>query len=247
MRPNAKRRLTRAGLRIAPALGLLVLLALPACAQRPVLKTGLETEGKLVRDVFAPVVAEARRATVRLHPAEGGDPVALGLVISDTGAVLTKASELRDAEGRPLAVIATLADGRSLPLVRVATDPRSDLAVLRAEPAVTGLVFIDPAGDATAAVPEPGSWVAVPGLDAAPDAVGIVSARPRATGRRCGWAWRSFRPRGRGRHARAAGGQRGAGEYGRCAGGGATRRPAAASWAATSWSKPATSLSPCAT
>lgn len=170
---------TRTHRRIAPVLGLLALLALPACAQRPVLKTGLETEGQAVREVFAPVVAHARRATVRLSTAAGGDPVAMGLVVSGTGAVLTKASELRDADGRPRDVIATLADGRRLPLVRVATDPRSDLALLRAEPAAAGLFAIDPAGGTTAAVPAPGSWVAVPGLDAAPDAVGVVSAGPR--------------------------------------------------------------------
>jgi len=175
----------------------LLLLALPACAQRPVLKTGLETEGQAVREVFAPVVAAARRATVRLAPAGGGDSVALGLVISDTGDVLTKASELRDADGRPRDVIATLADGRRLTLAPVATDPRSDLALLRAEPAAAGLFALDPAGGATSAVPAPGSWVAVPGLEAAPDAVGVVSAGPRGLDPvRLGVAF--FRSRGEG-------------------------------------------------
>ena len=169
----------RSGTRVAPVLGLLALLALPACAQRPVLKSGLETEGHAVREVFAPVVAAARRVTVRLSTAAGGDPVALGLVVSNTGEVLTKASELRDADGWPLAVGATLPDGRRVSLVRVATDPRSDLALLRIDPAVAGLVALDPAAERAAPVPAPGSWVAVPGLDAVPDAVGVVSAEPR--------------------------------------------------------------------
>ena len=166
--------------RVTLVLGLLALLALPACAQqRPVLKRGLETEGAAVRAVFAPVVATARRSTVRLTPAEGGDLVALGLVVSAGGEVLTKASELRDEDGAQRRVVAHLADGRRVPLTSVATDARSDLALLRIVPAVDGLVPLDPARAEAAAVPTPGSWVAVPGIDAAPDAVGVVSAGAR--------------------------------------------------------------------
>ncbi len=162
-----------------PVVAMLVLLVLPACAQRPVLKSGFETEGEAVRRVFTPAVTSVRRSTLRLSGAEDHQPVALGLVVSGPGEVLTKASELRDAEGRPRAVYGTLADGRHVPLVPVAVDPRTDLALLRIDPPVAGLVPLDPAGVRPGPLPGPGRWVLVPGLADFPDAVGIVSTAPR--------------------------------------------------------------------
>lgn len=182
--------------RVTTLLGLLVFLNLQACAQSPVLKSGLETEGHAVRAVFTSVVANAHRATVQLRAVDGDTPLALGLVVSEAGAVLTKASELRDDNGWPLAIDATLPDGRRVSVVRVATDPRSDLALLRIDPPATGLVALDPAAHA-GAVPTPGSWIAVPGIDAVPDAVGIVSAAPRGLAPvRLGVLFRQLRGRG---------------------------------------------------
>ncbi len=157
---------------------MLACLNLQACAQSPVLKSGLETEGHAVRAVFTPVVADARRSTVQLRPVDSDTPLALGLVVSAGGAVLTKASELRDEAGAPLEIDATLPDGRRVSVVRLATDPRSDLALLRITSSVPGLVALDPAAHA-GDVPAPGSWVAVPGIEAVPDAIGVVSAVPR--------------------------------------------------------------------
>jgi serine protease Do len=118
-------------------------------------------------NAFRAVVAKPGQSTVRLQ-CDGKD-VALGTVVGPDGWVLTKASELKGP------ALCRLADGRQLEARVVGVHEPYDLALLKID--ATGLVPVEWRDSKAAAV---GHWVAAPGPDAAPVAVGVVSVAARA-------------------------------------------------------------------
>ncbi len=119
-----------------------------------------------VMTAFRPLVAPAARSTVQVLVK--GKPRILGTIVDAEGYIATKASEL----GEPLEV--RLSDGRTLPARRVATSRPYDLALLKVPaeklPAVTWRHESEPAA---------GSWLAAPGPDGQPLAIGVVGHRSR--------------------------------------------------------------------
>lgn len=119
-----------------------------------------------VMSAFREVVRRPRSATVGVLC--GGTQVAHGTIVSANGLILTKASELTGD------VHCQLSDGRLLPAQLLTTDQTLDLAALRI--GATDLVPID---WNHGQVPAPGSWLAIPGLEQEPVAIGVVSAPAR--------------------------------------------------------------------
>lgn len=126
--------------------------------------------GSAVKQAFRAVVAESRRATVRVR--SGGKDAALGVVVDAAGFVLTKASELGKT------VSCRFEDGRHLPARIVGIHGEYDLAMLKVDAA--GLPVIEWSAADDAAV---GAWLATPGLGRDPVAVGVVSVARRRIAR----------------------------------------------------------------
>jgi len=126
---------------------------------------------------FAPFAAAADPvdgAVFALHA--GGEPIALGTVIDADGLLITKASEL--PEDQP--VVLMTRRGRPLATTLVATDPATDLALLRAP--LTDAPAVDfAAGNEDADNPPAiGQWIITAGPAKMPLGVGIVSVQPRS-------------------------------------------------------------------
>jgi len=153
---------------------LLLLLALPTDAAAPKRLPGnLLKSGVAVRSVFRPIVAEARRATVIVRA--DGKEVALGVIVASDGWVLTKASELADKTS-------CVVGGDTAYPARVAgVHPGYDLALLKLPARQLPVINWKTDGD-----PDIGQWLATPGPDETPVAIGIVSGRRRAIRHRPG-------------------------------------------------------------
>jgi serine protease Do len=114
-----------------------------------------------VKSAFHGVIADAAKCVVRIRC--GSQDVVLGTVVGPDGWILTKASELK---GR---VVVRLADGRDLEARTVGISPQFDLAMLKID-------AVDLPGISWGlADPGVGQWVASPGTDGEPLAVGVVS------------------------------------------------------------------------
>ena len=122
--------------------------------------------GRAVKKAFRPVVAESRRATVRIR--SNGKAVALGAVVDAGGFILTKASALK----RPLTCRFT--DGRELTARIIGVLDEYDLAMLKVEVEMLPVVQWHAGDD-----PAVGTWLATPGLGKSPLAVGISSVPRR--------------------------------------------------------------------
>ncbi len=97
-----------------------------------------------------------------------GKSAGLGTVVRNDGYIVTKASELTDK-------ITCKVGGRELPATVVKKNDEFDLALLKVDADnLTPVVWGD--GD----VPRIGTWLAVPGADGKPLALGVVSIAPRA-------------------------------------------------------------------
>ena len=120
---------------------------------------------------FHEVVAGPSNSTVRILCKKGDkdEEVAYGAIVGADGWIITKASELKD---RP--VMCRLKDGRELTAKVVGVENRTDLALLKVDAKNLKPVVW---GDSKTAVP--GNWVAVPGLNSEPVAVGVVSVAAR--------------------------------------------------------------------
>ncbi|MEM9187515.1 MAG: trypsin-like peptidase domain-containing protein [Planctomycetota bacterium] len=123
-------------------------------------------DGPYVRGAFKEVIAEAGEATVRVR--SDGRTVALGGIVGPDGWVLTKASRLK---GR---LTALLRDKREFDARIVGVDREHDLAVLKID--AKELPSLKLSGETGIMA---GAWVATPGLDPVPVAVGVVSVLPR--------------------------------------------------------------------
>lgn len=164
---NGERIRSRLPMRI---LGLFVLTvlalvpAVPAQAQKD--GKGILKSSPKVLAAFQEVVAKPSASTVRIK-CDGKD-VALGMIISADGWILTKASELKDSP------VCKLKDGRELEARIVGVQEKFDLAMLKIE--ASDLKPVEWAASKTAPV---GNWVASPGTSETPVAIGVVSVGTR--------------------------------------------------------------------
>ena len=116
-----------------------------------------------VRRELVPIVARANRSVVRVFSGRRQADVALGVIVSADGYVLTKASELQES------VECLLPTTQREAAQIVATDETHDLALLKVS--AQGLVPIEWAFDAGI---EAGELIAIPGRGNAPLSVGII-------------------------------------------------------------------------
>ncbi|MEM6750016.1 MAG: trypsin-like peptidase domain-containing protein [Planctomycetota bacterium] len=116
-------------------------------------------------EAVEPVAQAGRDAVVEVR--NGGVGSALGVVVAAEGLILTKASELG------VSVRVALADGRTLDARLVASDPATDLALLRV-PAADLRPVVWANGDAGV-----GRWVVTPGPFGRAASLGVVSSPPR--------------------------------------------------------------------
>jgi serine protease Do len=143
-----------------------------------VLDQDADTEGVEVRAVFSPVIDPIRQQVVRITL--DGRQVALGAVVTESGYVLTKASEIAGEAGT---LMTTFADGATVESKLLVVDRSNDLALLAT--GREGLPSID--WSAAAEDQALGQWVITPGIERLPVAVGVLSAAPRTiTGVRLG-------------------------------------------------------------
>jgi len=123
-------------------------------------------DGARVHEAFRAVVARANASTVAVLV--GGRQIALGAIVSPDGLVLTKASDLSDD-------VQCRIRGRGLvPATIVGIHSRYDVALLKVDS--TGLQAIE---WAEGREPHVGQWLATPGMEDLPVAVGIVSVGRR--------------------------------------------------------------------
>jgi serine protease Do len=116
---------------------------------------------------FRDVVAVASRSTVRVYR-DDDKVVAFGAIVGADGWILTQASEMKGA------ISCELQDGREFPARLVGVSKPYDLAMLKIEvKALTPVVWHDSTKDAV------GSWVATPGINRDPVAVGVLSVAAR--------------------------------------------------------------------
>jgi len=127
----------------------------------------LERQYSSVLDRLAPATLDAARSTVRVS--NGSAAVALGVIVSPEGHIITKASEV--AEHKQLQC--RLCDGRVLSAAKVAEDAANDVALLKID--ATGLVPVRWSTDPVA----PGSFLVTAGIDGRPLAMGVCSHTPR--------------------------------------------------------------------
>jgi serine protease Do len=116
---------------------------------------------------FRDVVAVASRSTVRVYY-DVDKVAAFGAIVGADGWILTKASEMKDS------ISCELQDGREFPARVVGVSEPYDLAMLKIEAkSLTPVVWHDSTKDAV------GSWVATPGINLNPVAVGVLSVAAR--------------------------------------------------------------------
>ncbi len=171
---------------LAFSLGLTLLLAAEAAfAQVLFLPTERQTNGRRVRSAFKDAATPASAWTVEVR--RGRKRVALGIIVSPTGQILTKLSQVE--ETGPTSQLASttgnsavanrllcqMPGGKLLEASLIATDPDSDLALLKVE--AEGLKTADWGPEFE---PRLGRWVVTPLTGGVVTSIGIVSAQPRS-------------------------------------------------------------------
>src|SRR5262245_17201377 len=151
---------------VLAAILLLLLSRTPASAQPEELLEGQLTTGLDVRHAFESVVAGPRQWTVQVLADD--KPAALGTVVAPDGWVLTKASQLNGG------LKCRLCDGRTLDAEYCACESEQDLALIKVDAR-----DLTPVRWVTGHDADVGQWLATPGLETDPVAVGIVSAARR--------------------------------------------------------------------
>ena len=142
-----------------------ICIARPAWANDHLRKSQLK-DGSDVRSAFRDVVHQVNRSMVEVRC--DGRQVSLGVIVGADGFILTKASELGDR------VRCRLRDGREFDAATVIVHDRYDVALMKIE--CENLVPIDWADGHD---PQVGQWLATPGMEDIPVAVGIVSVQRR--------------------------------------------------------------------
>jgi serine protease Do len=123
-------------------------------------------DGTDVRSAFRDVVRKVNRSMVDVR--SDGHQVSLGVIVSPDGLILTKASELGDR------VRCRLRDGREFDANTVVVHDRYDVALIKID--CDKLVPVEWADGRD---PQVGQWLATPGMEDIPVAVGIVSVQRR--------------------------------------------------------------------
>ncbi len=129
--------------------------------------------GPHVRSAFRDIVAEARRATVRVR--SDGRDTALGGIVGADGWILTKASRL------PGEVTCLLADQREFDAQIVGVNRDYDLALLKIDAQQLPTLQLK-----NSPTPDIGAWLATVGMKRGPQAVGVLSVGPREISHRAG-------------------------------------------------------------
>ncbi len=160
------------------AAALLLWTAPAAPAQQKVRDSNVPTKtDRRFLAAFRDVVSVPSRSTVRIRCLEEGEEegsvAAFGAVVGSDGWILTKASELKGK------IMVELHDGREFPARIVGVSEPYDLAMLKIDAkGVKPVEWRDSTRDAV------GSWVATPGMNTEPVAVGVLSVAARKiTGR----------------------------------------------------------------
>jgi serine protease Do len=155
--------------RLALAMSLAWLVAggsLPATAGDRRLPDSEMKDGSQVHEAFRQVVARVNASTVAV--VVGGRQIALGTIVSPDGYILTKASDLSDD-------VQCRIRGRGVvPAVVAGMHARYDIALLKVD--LADLPAVEWAESRDLRV---GQWLATPGLEDLPVAVGIVSVGRR--------------------------------------------------------------------
>jgi serine protease Do len=120
--------------------------------------------------LFRDVIAKPHQSTVRVK-ADGKD-VALGVIVSADGWILSKYSELKGKKE----IICKLPDGTELEAEMFGKDEPSDLVMLKVDPSELTLT---PVAWTDSKVSKVGHWVASVGDGADPVAIGVVSVATR--------------------------------------------------------------------
>lgn len=169
MSPDMKHSRTAVDRMLHLACVVVAMIVVSASAQaggRP-LSSREHTNGSAIRRAFAKVVEDANRWTVRVM--SDGDVVAYGVVVSEDGYILTKASRLGDD------VEVRLPGERVRPAEYIAYHPEHDLALIKVNASGLDVVNWQDEDD-----PSVGRWVITPDQDGAPRAVGVVSLKRRS-------------------------------------------------------------------
>ena len=131
------------------------------------------SNGPHVRSAFREVIADARKATVRVR--SDGHDTAFGGIVGANGWIITKASRL------PGELTCLLADHREFDARIVGIDRDYDIAILKIDAenlSALQLKRMPP--------PELGAWLATVGLKRGPQAVGVMSVEARKIKHRSG-------------------------------------------------------------
>lgn len=147
------------------ALFCLIVFASMAVASQAQERARFAPDGE-IRAAFNDVVRDARSSVVQI--VVDGEERVLGTVIDEDGYVLSKASEL---QGEKIKVV--LSTGRGVDAELVGVDRRNDLAILKID--ARRLTAVKLSFDK----PGLGRWVACVGMGKSPEAVGVISAKPR--------------------------------------------------------------------
>jgi len=150
--------------RIGFAFVLAMTLVVPAQAEGD--ERGRFAPDAEIRAAFNDVVREARASVVQL--VVDGEERVLGTIVDEQGFIVTKASEIHGEQ-----IKAVLSTGRSFDAELVGVDRRNDLAMLKIQ--AERLTAVDLSFDK----PGLGRWIACVGTSRSPEAVGIISAKPR--------------------------------------------------------------------
>jgi serine protease Do len=142
------------------------LLSLSASAAERRLSQSELKDGVRVHEAFRDVVARVNASTVAVLV--GGRQIALGAIVSPDGYILTKASDLSDD-------LQCRIRGRGVvPVAIAAIHNRYDVALLKVDASDLPAVEWSDGHE-----PRVGQWLATPGMDDLPVAVGIVSVARR--------------------------------------------------------------------
>jgi serine protease Do len=151
--------------RIASPVLAMTIVWVPLVATAQPLAPEVYKNGDRLLAAFRPVAAEARHSTVRILL--DGEPAALGVVVSEDGYILSKATQLRGE------TTVRLPNGIEKPAKTVAVHGPSDLALLKIDAnELTPAEWSD-------SEPEVGSWLLSVGQGRSPVGVGVVSVAAR--------------------------------------------------------------------
>jgi serine protease Do len=143
------------------------LLMLGLVAGMPLAGSASDRQHKTVLSAFREIVTEPTKSTAQIYC--DGYRAALGTIVRSDGYIVTKASELK---GKIECQLST--SSKKYEAQEVARDSATDLAILKINaqdlPAIQWI---------SGAVPPVGSWLATPGVNSTPVAIGVLSVAAR--------------------------------------------------------------------